>query len=554
MGSVTVQLRPYQEAAIAAVWGWWAANRQHEPLLICAPTGSGKTIIFAELCRRMLDKYPGVSILVLAHRKELIEQTESKLLQIWPQAPVGVYAASVNRRETAQITIASRDTVANIIEDLGQFTFLIIDEAHRVSMKEEGRYRTIIAKLKEKYEHLVVIGFTATPYRLGQGLIYGKGKLFADMAYQIGMRTLIDAGNLVDYRFPHVEQRAVINTDGVATIGGDFDEDELSERATAEGMVEAAIDNWQTHAADRLSSVFFCVSILHAQMIAEELLRRGIDCPVVTGSTPKTERSEALRRFADGEFRAITNVGVLTEGWDCPRCDCIVLLRPTKSASLYVQMVGRGLRTFDGKQDCLVMDFGGNVERLGKPEDATEPEPVKRSAPQRGENESFKRCGQWFEATDGSEGGWRNGCGCKNHPAAAQCVDCGKPFFEHAIKAYSTDAQGRRLQSFDVDSVQAMVCTSRNSGKDYVRVAYNCGLLQTFYKNIMLGYDGYAGEKAIGEWAQITGQNRDVIRSDLECLDLRSMVSETSDFAKVNRITVDLASKWKDITNVEYSC
>lgn len=546
-----MQLRPYQEGALAAIRGWWDAGRQGDPMLVCAPTGSGKTVIFAELCRRLLADYPGVSILVLAHRKELIEQTVDKLTTLWPQAPVGVYAASLGSRETAQITVASRDTVASKIDDLGHITFLIIDEAHRVSVKDEGRYRAIINTLKGKYADLVVIGFTATPYRLGQGKIYGKGKLFGDMAYQIGLRTLIDAGHLVDYRFPLVAESAVINTDGIATIGGDFDEGELAERATADGMVRAAIDNWQEHGADRKSSVFFCVSILHAEMVAEELLHRGILCPVVTGMTPMAQRTDALARFGSGEFAAIANVGVLTEGWDCPRCDCVVLLRPTQSASLYVQMAGRGLRTFEGKTNCLIMDFGGNVERLGKPEDATEPEPTKKK---KGDGSAFgpKRCGKWVEGTGEGVGTWANGCGCENHPAARECVQCHKPFIDHAVKAYGTDAQGRKLQRFAVESVQAMVRNSQASGRDYVRVAFNCGLFQTFYKNVMLGYQGYAGEKAAREWALLTGDSLEGVYADLSQFTPQEM---TNAFAPVSvtHITVDLASKWKDITEVEYA-
>ena len=520
-------------------------------MLICAPTGAGKTVIMAELCRRLLQRYEGVSVLILAHRKELIEQTEHKLLTVWPQAPVGVYSAALDRREVAQITVGSRDTVAPVIDKLGQFSFLIIDEAHRVSVKDEGRYRAIIARLKEQYPSLVVIGFTATPFRLGQGRIYGPGKLFTDLAYRIGLRTLIDAGHLVDYRFPLVAESAVIDTEGLRTVGGDFDEGELAERATADGMVRAAVLDWMEQATQRRASVFFCVSILHAEMVAEELLRHGILCPVVTGKTPASERSEALERFAAGAFRAIANVGVLTEGWDCPICDCIVLLRPTQSAALYVQMVGRGLRLSDDKPDCLLLDYGGNVERLGKPEDAQEKEPKAREKKEPGAP-GAKRCGEWAEGTDGAAGQWIHGCGAENAVGAKECCQCGQPFFKHQVKAYGTDAQGRRLHDFEVESITASLRTSASSGRDYVRVAYNCGLFQTYYKNVMLGYDGYAGEKAVREWAQITGASSFDVYQVLEQDGLAAVVNDFEP-AAVRAITVDLASKWKDIVKVDYA-
>jgi len=541
-----MQLRPYQSGAIDAIFGWWDAGRQGEPLLICAPTGSGKTVIFSELCRRVITQYPGSSILILAHRKELIEQAEKRILHVWPEAPVGVYAASLGRRESAEILVASRDTIAPVIDEIGQVTFLIIDEAHRVNNAEEGRYRAIITALKAKYEHLVVIGFTATPYRLGQGKIYGQGKLFADMAYQIKLRTLIDAGHLVDYRFAVVQDAAVIDTDGIKTVGGDFDEGQLEERATADGMVRAAIDDWMQHAADRQASVFFCVSILHAEMVAEELLKRGILCPVVTGKTPMQEREEALKRFDTGDFRAIANVGVLTEGWDCPRADCIVLLRPTQSASLYVQMAGRGLRLFHGKQNCLILDYAGNVERLGKPEDAQEKEPGNKRANGKKSESEGKRCGIWVvgEEDDGA-GYWKDGCGALNHPAAMECVSCHRPFIKHDTKAYGTDAFGRKLQTFDVESVTARVATSRESGRDYVRVAYQCGLFQVFYCNVMLGYTGYAGQKARQQWQEIS-MGSEGISDPNEAVEL-------FDPHPVKSITVDLASKWKEIVEVKYA-
>lgn len=543
-----MELRPYQSGALDAIWAWWGAGRKREPFLICAPTGAGKTVIISELCRRLVTQYEGVSILILAHRKELIEQAETRILHAWSEAPVGVYAASLGRRESAQILVASRDTIAPVIDTIGQFNFLIIDEAHRVNNTEEGRYRAIINSLKAQYEDLVVIGFTATPYRLGQGKIYGNGKLFADMAYQIKLRTLIDSGHLVDYRFAIVKPEAIINTDGIKTVGGDFDEGELAERATADGMVHAAIEDWSKHASDRQASVFFCVSILHAEMVAEEMTRRGILCPVVTGKTPMKEREEALKRFDKGDFKAIANVGVLTEGWDCPRADCIVLLRPTQSASLYVQMAGRGLRLFHGKQNCLILDYAGNVERLGKPEDAQEKESTGKKG--KGGEMPDKRCGTWLDGTGEDGGKWINGCGCANHIAARQCVQCHQPFIDHDTKAYGTDALGRKLKTFDVESVTARVATSRDSGRDYVRVAYNCGLFEVFYRNVMLGYPGYAGQKAIQQWKEIC--HPETSEGGYEEVDLYSAVDGFNPRIP-KQITVDLASKWKEIVEVKYA-
>jgi len=286
---------------------------------------------------------------------------------------------------------------------------------------------------RDRYEDLVVIGFTATPFRLGQGRIYGPGKPFADLAYHVGMLDLIKQGYLATLT-SLAPAAGTIDTDGVKTLGGDFNERQLEERATAEGIIDAALDEWQAtaHAHGRKASVFFCVSILHAGLVKEALLRRGIEAHAVSGETTAELRARLLTDFAAGAFPVLCNVGVLTEGWDCPRCDCIVLLRPTRSASLYVQMVGRGLRLSPstGKTDCLILDFGGNIERLGPVDQADEKEPrqTKRAQP---EEAPYRRCGDW----DPTSSQFIGGCGHKNPTAAIKCEECGRLFIRHKAEA-----------------------------------------------------------------------------------------------------------------------
>ena len=544
-----MDLRPYQQAAIDALFAWWAAGRQGEDPLVCLPTAAGKTIIFSALIKRLLAEYPGVSVLILAHRQELISQAEAKLRHVWPEAPVGVYAASLGRREVRPITIASRDTIAPVVRAVGQFTFLIIDEAHRISVKDEGRYRKLIAELREQYEDLVVIGFTATPFRLGQGRIYGPGKPFADLAYHVGMLDLIKQGYLAPLT-SLAPATGVIDTEGVRTVGGDFNERQLEERATAEGVVDAALDEWQAtaYAQGRQASVFFCVSILHAGLVKEALLRRGIEADAVSGETPAEARAQVLADFAAGGFPALCNVGVLTEGWDCPRCDCIVLLRPTRSASLYVQMVGRGLRLSPetGKTDCLVLDFGGNIERLGPVDqaDEKEPRPTRRDPL---EEAPYRRCGDW----DPSTSCFRNGCGHKNPPAAIKCEQCGQLFIRHEAEAKRGGliSSERSLQDFEVERLSWRVAYSQASGQPYLRLGYHCGLFETFYRNLMIGYAGYAGQKAALEWAGLTTRGTSPMTPEQAAW----LLDQGEEVLRQPRlITVDVASRWKDIVRSDY--
>lgn len=565
-----IQLREYQQAAIDSLFNWWAAGRIGEDPLISIPTGGGKTIIFAALIQRLLTEYPGVSVLILAHRKELISQAEDKLLSVWPQAPVGVYAASLNRREIRPITIASRDTIARVIDDVGQFTFVIIDEAHRISNKDEGQYRTMIGKLRAQYEHLVVIGFTATPFRLGQGRIYGEGKPFAGLAYKIGMLELIKQGYLSALT-SIVPKAGQIDTTGVKTVAGDYDEKQLENRATAEGIIESAVDEWLETAFQRgrKASVFFCVSVKHAELTRDEIRRRGIDCETVHGKCSNSERERVLNGFDRGDFPALTNVSVLIEGWDSPRVDCIVMMRPTKSSALYCQQVGRGLRLFPNKQDCLVLDFGGNIELLGPVDqaDEKEPKPKKRKpCPEcQFSNEPdavvcakcgallnqaapYRRCGEWDE----SVGAFIGGCGHKNPTAAIECEECGKLFVRHNAQAkhgglISTE---HAYEDFPVESVRWSVNTSRTSGGTYLRLAFTSGLFEVFYKNLFIGYGGYAGTKAIKEWAMLT-ENGSTPADAYEAVDLLDDGEES--IRSISGITVDIASRWKDIVRFSFA-
>lgn len=552
-----MQLRPYQAAAIQSLFDWWGAGRQGEWPCINLPTGAGKTVVFSALLQRLFAEYPGVSALILAHRKELIEQAEEKLLRVWPAAPVGVYAAALDRREGwAPILIASRDTIARRLDDIGQRTFVIVDEAHTINQKEEGRYRAILAELKARYPDLVVIGFTATPFRLGQGRIYGKGKLFSDCAFKLGMADLIDQKHLAPLTARTGDQ-GEIDTDGVATTAGDFNEKQLAERACVDVLVDAALADWKEKALDagRHASVFFCVSKLHATLVSEKLHALGIDCPAVFGDTPAGERAALLAGFARGDFPAIANVGILTEGWDCPRTDCIVLLRPTQSVALYVQMVGRGLRLSPatGKHDCLVLDYGGNIARLGPVDcaDISEPGAGKKREKLPPCNvctrDLCKTCGEWVPAHDTEPGHWRDGCGHHNATGAKQCEACGQPFLSHDTRAANGGIVSseivRRIEVFQVEEITCRVATSRE-GRDYLRVAYRVSLFETFYRNLMLGYPGYAGQKAAQQWLEMTGQGG-VTTPGEAC--------ERADFLPVIEIHVDMNSKWKDIVHVDYA-
>lgn len=370
---MSLQLRDYQREAVDSLYAYFARHDGH-PLLVL-PTGSGKSIILSAFIQEVMQQWPTQRVLMVTHVKELIEQNYSKLLALWPSAPVGLYSAGLGRRDTVYpITFAGIQSVHTRASEFGRVDLVVIDEAHLVPKGTEGMYRTFLEALTAKNPALKVIGLTATPYRLKGGLLHvGSDRLFTDIAYEVDLLRLIDGG----YLCPLVPKktRAEIDTSGVHSRGGEFIARELEAAAEAGDIVARAVDEIVEHGATRRCWLAFCVGKDHARKVQDELRRRGVSTEIVLGDTPAAERARILRAYKAGQIRCLVNVNVLTTGFDAPETDLLAVLRPTQSTGLYVQIMGRGMRVAEGKTDCLVLDFGGNVARHG-PIDRVNPKGV----------------------------------------------------------------------------------------------------------------------------------------------------------------------------------
>jgi DNA repair protein RadD len=362
-------LRPYQEAAVDAIV---SASLTDRFILLQLSTGGGKTIIFSELIRRWLQEYR-MRILVLAHRKELIEQAADKLRKVWPKAPIGIACASVSSHADLfqPVVIGSVQTVTNRLGKCPPFHLVIIDEAHRLPPRnKESQYRTLITKMEEYYPQLRVLGVTATPYRLGHGYIYGSRcrpgatNWFNKLHFSIRLSDLQEQGYLVPMR-----AKETVDIDGelrrIRTSGGDWNLGDLSELMSRERHVGSAVHAYREYGEGRWHVVVFCVTIAHAERVRDAFRAAGYDAECVHSEMPMDERARILEAFDAGRLHILCNVGVLTEGWDCTRVDCILLCRPTKSPGLHIQIIGRGLRPHPGKTDLLVLDLSGNMRRHG---------------------------------------------------------------------------------------------------------------------------------------------------------------------------------------------
>lgn len=348
-------LRDYQQAALQAIWDNLDRN-----VAASLPTGSGKSHVIAELCRKAIQEFPGTSILVVAHVKELLEQNAEKIRQHWPDAPVGIYCAGLNSREVNAITVASIQSIYSA-DNLGEFDLLIVDEAHRIPHGDSGMYHRLFASQPAAK----IVGLTATPYRLGGGMIHkGEDALFDALVCEIKTSDLVEKGYLSPIRSRPGSEQA--DLDGVHTRGGEFITAEMAAAFDQDDLTQAVVQDILRHAAGRRSIMVFCCSIDHCNHVHIALGAAGERrAATITGETTAEFREQRIKAFKSGELRVLINCEVLTTGFDAPNTDCIVLLRATKSPGLYVQIIGRGLRKADGKVDCLLLDYGGNVERHG---------------------------------------------------------------------------------------------------------------------------------------------------------------------------------------------
>jgi len=471
-------LREYQQRTINDLYGWFSKNNGHPCLVL--PTGSGKSHIIAELCKDAIQNWPETQILMLTHVKELICQNAEKIREHWPNAPLGIYSSSLGKRQLGEpITFAGIQSVRNRANAIGFVDLVIIDECHLVSHKQEGGYRKMIAELTLINPELRVIGLTATPFRLGHGLITDKPAIFDDLLESVCIEELIHKGYLAPLRSKVTISK--LDTTGVHKRGGEFIESELQAAVDNDDMNINIVQEVIKRAGDRKAWLFFCTGVDHAQHIKDELIKAGIPAECVTGKTPQKQRDDIINNFKAGNIRALTNCSVLTTGFNYPDIDLIIMLRPTMSPGLYVQMAGRGMRPKSHTDHCLVLDFAGNVETHGPITHVRPPDKKEK-----GEGDApVKVCDNCLELV---------------HISAKACPACGEPFpppEEPKLVLRNDDIMGLEGSEMDVTSWLWRKHTSKASGKEMLAVTYYGALSDMpITEYLCVTHEGYAGEKA----------------------------------------------------------
>lgn len=474
-------LRDYQQRTIDQLYAWFEAGESGNPCLVL-PTGSGKSHIVAALCKDALQTWPETRMLMLTHVKELIEQNAEKMRQHWPDAPLGIYSAGIGKKQLGEpITFAGIQSVRTKAKELGHTDLVIIDECHLVNHKDEGGYRRLLEQLKAINPHLRVVGLTATPYRLGHGLITDKPALFDALIEPVTIEELIYKKYLATLRSKVT--KAKLDVTGVHKRGGEFIESELQAAVDTDDKNQAVVQEVMALAGDRKAWLFFCAGVKHAKHIAEALRQQGVAAECVTGETPKKERERMLADFKAGRLQALTNANVLTTGFDYPDIDLIAMLRPTMSACLYVQMAGRGMRIKSHTDHCLVLDFAGVVGTHGP---ITNVQPPKKKGEGDGEV-PLKVCENCDELV---------------HISVKICPACGEPFpiKEEAkkLKLHDDDIMGLEGIDLDVTSWSWRKHLSRQSGKEMLAVTYYGSLSDpAITEYLPITHEGYAGQMAL---------------------------------------------------------
>lgn len=352
-----MEARWYQLEAVDKVFDYFSRSPKKHPLVVC-PTGAGKSFILSLVCKCLVEQ--GHRVLVLSHVEDILTQDEKSILKVLPIGLVGVYAASLKRRERKRVTVASINSVYKKAELFTTYKYIIIDEAHTIPHKDDGMYRTFISLIA----NVTVLGLTATPFRLGSGyLIDGEKALFDDIVFDVPVEKLIQQGYLS--KLFTSETNNNMSVDGLRTLGGDYVTSSMNKKFNQLEVTEKICAEIATYATAYKHILLFAIDIEHAESLSTLLNQNNITARAVHSKQPYKVRRDNIQAFKTGKIQALASVATLTTGFDYPEIDLIALVRPTKSPVLHVQMIGRGLRVAAGKAHCRVLDFAGNILRLG---------------------------------------------------------------------------------------------------------------------------------------------------------------------------------------------
>ena len=547
------ELRPYQREAIDSTYEYWA-EKAGNPLIV-VPTGGGKSGIAGTITKELIRDYSDMRIVDVTHVGELVQQNHDELLGMWDWAPCGIYSAGLGRKEmSAQLLFASIQSIYAKAEFLGHVDLLKIDEAHLVPRKSDTQYRRFIDDLRKINPDMKIAGFTATPFRMSTGMLTeGEDAIFDDISYEVPIRFLMDEGYLT--RLTTLGGALSVNTKeaarGVATRGGEYVPGQLADALDIDEITRAAVAETLELGGGRRSALVFAAGVQHAHHIAAEIKRRGRSAEVVHGEMGKLERALVIERFKRGEVWALVNDSVLTTGFNAPGVDLLVMLRPTKSPGLYIQICGRGTRcvyapghdlsTAEGrlaaieagpKSNCLVLDFARNIRTHG-PVDMVKP---KIPGAGKGQGEPpMKECPT---------------CHADLFAGVMECPECGHEFERTIGDKLTESADVVPILSGGADtwvpvSSRAFYRHEKFGAASSVRVDYLSGLTASYKEWVPVENPNGAG--IVRRWWTQHGGLSPVPET------VAAFLERTTELRKVREIRVKPKGKYWEITGRKFS-
>ena len=357
-------LRDYQRDAVNAAKKYLLDKNAKKPVLIIMPTGSGKSLIIASIAEQI-----DAPLIVFQPTKEILEQNYNKMMEYGIMG-VTIYSASMNRKEIGNITLATIGSVYKKPEDFKHFRYIIMDEAHLCNAKG-GMYKDFFSVVGSK-----LIGLTATPYRLAHNsfgstlrfLTRTNPRVFSKVIHVTQTKDLSLKGYFCKTEYYQIKgfNRSEIKLN---STGADYQEDSERQYYTKHEFNKGVLDVIKRLLkAGKSRILVFTKFVTEAQTLAEEL---GDMAAMVNGEMKAKERDHIIRGFRSGQIKVVANVGVLTVGFDYPELECVVIARPTRSLTLYYQMMGRAVRPHPDKDCAWIVDMCGNYEIFGKMEDMT---------------------------------------------------------------------------------------------------------------------------------------------------------------------------------------
>lgn len=479
-----ITLRDYQIEALNVIDRDLQSEKE---VLLSAIMGAGKTVMAV----RLINKYYLTTerrFLILAHKQELVEQFHSAFKKFTdiPSFDIGVTCAGLNRREFARVTIATIQTFSNAVDRFSGAELLIVDECHNIEWGGNSQYATTIKALRNKIPGMRIFGITATPYRLGWGYIYGDKckpggeNLFPRLNHSVGYDRLRKAGHLVELRgmVAHADQLTADLAE--VKVNGDYVLGELGDVMSREIHLKTAVDAIKEYCGPYKRICVFCCTIDHAEKL-KDLISEIEPCVTVHSGLSQIERMAALESWKSGAVRICTSINILAEGFDFPTLDCLVFARPTISPRLFLQAVGRVLRTHPGKEFGYLLDLTDNTARFGTDLDAVRvviPRAVLKDYESK--NELWKLC---------------PGCMAECHKSLRVCMECGFVFpVSEVVEAASVpdmaEVKFEKRPPIEVEVVdmEADVHQAKSGDKFLGRV-------KLYYHD-----DIYRGEKFVSVW------------------------------------------------------